>query len=147
MSFRIRPALPSDREPVAVCLRAEKLPLQGLDEHFASFLVAEVESRVVAAAGLELHGDYGLVRSVVVASPHRRRGIAEQLVRAQIDEASKRQLRALYLLTLNAEPYFARLGFELIEREQVPPPVKRSHEFAGACPASAHAMSLTLAGH
>jgi ArsR family transcriptional regulator len=41
----------------AVFLPAEKLPLQGLDEHFASFLVAEVESRVVAVAGLELHGD------------------------------------------------------------------------------------------
>jgi N-acetylglutamate synthase-like GNAT family acetyltransferase len=86
------------------------------------------------------------VRSLVVALPHRHRGLAEQLVRAQIVEAYKRQLRALYLLTLNTEPYFARFGFELIEREQVPPPVKRSHEFAGACPTSAHAMSLTLAG-
>lgn len=144
MTLRIRPALPDDRARVELLVAAEQLPLQGLDEHFADFLVAEIDGEVAAAAGIERHEQYALLSSVVVAPTYRGQRVAEQLVRAHIEAATRHKTRALYLLTMTAEAYFVRLGFELIDRELVPPVVKRSPEFVSACPASAHAMALTL---
>lgn len=144
MTLRIRPAQPGDRVRVELLLTAEKLPLQGVDEHFADFMVAEIDGEVVAAAGMEMHGQYALLRSVVVAEAQRGKRVAEQLVRTHIARATHRGTHAIYLLTMTAEAYFARLGFEAIDRTLVPAEVKRSHEFVSACPASARAMTLTL---
>ncbi|HMP72118.1 MAG TPA: hypothetical protein PKE55_02540 [Kiritimatiellia bacterium] len=44
-----------------------------------------------------------------------------------------------------AETYFPAFGFAPIARAEVEPAVQASVEFAGACPASAAVMALTLA--
>jgi amino-acid N-acetyltransferase len=145
VSLCIRPAQASDRDRVEQLLTTEQLPLQGLDEHFGSFFVAEIDGEVAAAAGIELYEHYGLLRSVVVAASQRGQRFAERLVRERINDAARQGLCTLYLLTLTADTYFTRFGFEPLERENIPLAVKRSHEFTVACPASARAMSLTLA--
>ena len=53
-------------------------------------------------------------------------------------------MRALYLLTLTAEDYFATRGFARVGREHVPETVMQSREFLGLCPASAIAMHCVL---
>jgi amino-acid N-acetyltransferase len=57
-----------------------------------------------------------------------------------MDLAGARHLAQVYLLTTTAQAFFARLGFEIIERSSVPETVQQSVEFKGACPASAIAM-------
>jgi N-acetylglutamate synthase-like GNAT family acetyltransferase len=141
----MRPAQPGDRECVEQLLITEQLPLQGLDEHFGSFFVAEIDGEVAAAAGIELYEQYGLLRSVVVASSYRGQRVAERLVRERIEDAARQGICALYLLTMTADTYFRRFGFEPIERDDIPPAVRRSQEYTVACPASARVMSLTLA--
>lgn len=54
------------------------------------------------------------------------------------------RVRALYLLTLTAEDYFATRGFARVGREHVPETVMQSREFLGLCPASAIAMHCVL---
>jgi amino-acid N-acetyltransferase len=44
------------------------------------------------------------------------------------------------LLTTTAEDFFARFGFRRTDRTQVPPSVRESREFQGACPTSATVM-------
>ena len=55
-------------------------------------------------------------------------------------DAEGRGLRALYLLTMTAEHYFPRFGFERIERSSIPRDIADTVEFKSACPATAVAM-------
>jgi N-acetylglutamate synthase-like GNAT family acetyltransferase len=57
-----------------------------------------------------------------------------------IADAEARGFRALYLLTMTAEQYFPRFGFQPIDRDAVPAAVRATAEFREACPASATVM-------
>lgn len=142
----VRTAVAADRAQVEALLRSERLPIDGLSEHFAHFIVAEAGGAVIGAVGLELYGPDALMRSVVVASTQRGTGVAQRLLEEIRHIALSRQVRALYLLTLTAAEYFAARGFSRVSREQVPETVKQSCEFVHACPASAVAMYCVLEG-
>ena len=87
-------------------------------------------------------GPLALLRSVAVAPTLHRRGIARMLVSRLLEESTLRQTAKLCLLTVTASEYFARFGFKRESIDQVPPAVKASAEFQGACPACAAFMSL-----
>jgi thioredoxin reductase len=95
-------------------------------------------------AGAEVHGDVALLRSVAVAPGLQHQGIGRSLVGTLIDQARRRQIRQVFLLTTTAAAYFPRFGFTPVDRLQVPPALKASAEFQGACPSSATLMGLTL---
>ena len=141
---RFRSAAPSDRSAVEALLTREQLPLEGVAEHFDSFVLAQRGEHVVGAAGLEVHGSFGLVRSVVVAPELKGQGLGRQLTRQLLARARARGLAAVYLLTTTAPDFFAHLGFERLAREAAPAPLWASAEFQGACPASAIVMRLSL---
>ena len=104
----------------------------------------EDAAKVVAVAGLETCCDNALLRSVAVDPGWQRRGLGHELVRHVVNDAEARGLHALYLLTMTAEHYFPRFGFERVERSQVPREIAQTEEFREACPASAVAMACTL---
>jgi amino-acid N-acetyltransferase len=141
---QFRPAEPSDRSAVEALLAREHLPLDGVAEHFDTFVIAECGEDMVGAAGLEVYGTFGLVRSVVVAPEVKGQGIGRGLAHQLLAQARARGLEAVYLLTTTAPDFFARLGFERIAREAAPAPLWASAEFQGACPASATVMRLAL---
>jgi amino-acid N-acetyltransferase len=58
--------------------------------------------------GLEPCGQDALLRSLVVAPDERAHGLGTSLVEHAEQEARKRGLRALYLLTTTAEGFFSR---------------------------------------
>ena len=72
------------------------------------------------------------------------RGLGRELTEAAIALARDRRAPALYLLTTTADKYFPRLGFEAIERAEVPETVQTSVEFTSACPSSAIVMRKSL---
>ncbi len=143
-SVTFRSVVPSDRSAVETLLSRERLPLDGVAEHFATFVVAESGAELVGAGGLEVHGTFGLVRSVVVAPDVKGHGVGKGLAQQLLTRARARGLEAVYLLTTTAPDFFARLGFERIAREAAPQPLWASAEFQGACPASATVMRLSL---
>ncbi len=127
-------------------LAAAGLPLDGLADQFpAGFAVAEAGGGLAGAAGIERHGDDGLLRSVVVSPEWRGRGLGARLVRDRLAWAAAQGLRTVYLLTTTAPAYFPRLGFRVAERADVPTAVQASREFAGVCPASASLLAVRLA--
>lgn len=140
----IRNANPSDRPSVESLLVEERLPLDGVGEHFASFFVVEDGSEIVGAAGIELYGSAALLRSVVVAKRAKGTGVGSRLTERVLDEARSRGADAVYLLTTTADAFFPRFGFEQITRDDVPSAVRASREFQGACPASATVMRRRL---
>ena len=50
----------------------------------------------------------------------------------------------LVLLTQAAAPFFARLGYSVVDRAYVPEEVNASAEFRSLCPASAICMAKSL---
>ena len=150
-TYDVRPARADDLDAVEALLRDERLPVDGVREQFANFLVAEgtysqrIPPAPIGAIGLEHYGTSALVRSAVVDSAWRGRGVGHALVSAATDAARSRGATALYLLTTTAEPFFSALGFRTITRNDVPDPVKQSVEFVSACPASATVMMRRIA--
>jgi amino-acid N-acetyltransferase len=147
VSYTIRPARTDDLPAVRTLLADANLPLDGLDEQFGeSYAIALGQAgAVVGVEGIEVHGDSGLLRSAVVGGAYRGKGIGDALTRDRIAWARRRGLRDVYLLTTTAGEYFPRFGFVATDRDSAPEGIRRSREFADACPASALFMRLTLA--
>jgi amino-acid N-acetyltransferase len=61
-----------------------------------------------------------------------------------LQEARKRQLRGIYLLTETAHGFFQKKGFKDVARDAVPEQVKQSAEFSKLCPPTAAVMCLEL---
>jgi len=142
--FEIIPARPADWPRIADLVRDAGLPLDGLEVHLATTIVARDAERVLGCAALEPYGTDALLRSVAVLPSHRGRGLGEALTAAAIAYARRQGVRAIYLLTETAAGFFPRFGFEETSRDAVPPAVRASVEFTTACPASATAMRLQL---
>ena len=136
----IRPARPSDWPAVSKLLQDASLLLDGAQEHFHAFRVAEDPQGLLGVAGLEMHGSAGLLRSVAVTARARSRGVARSLVTALLQDASDAGVTTVALLTTTASAYFTRLGFEVRPRSAAPAALLGSAEFRHACPASATLM-------
>jgi amino-acid N-acetyltransferase len=150
-SPRFRTAQAGDLAAVERLLTTAGLPTAGVAELLATrpddFLVAEDASapgELLAVAGLEVCCDDALLRSVAVHPAWQQHGLGRELVRRLVREAEGRGLRALYLLTMTAEHYFPRFGFEQIARDAVPTAIAETEEFRSCCPASAVAMTRPL---
>ena len=130
---------------IRALLSAHGLPVAYLSlPMLAHFRVSREGDRIIAVAGLEQIGASGLLRSVAVDPAYRRRGLAARLVATLEAEASRLGITTLYLLTTSAAPYFAGIGYSLLERSHVPPGVRDSAEFSKLCPASAVCMTKRL---
>jgi N-acetylglutamate synthase-like GNAT family acetyltransferase/mannose-6-phosphate isomerase-like protein (cupin superfamily) len=117
-------------------LNAENLPTEDLNDESVSLIVAQRGREVQGAIGLQVCGDLGLLRSLVVAPEHRGHGVARALYERLLAAAHRRSMRALYLLTTTAAGYFRKLGFATVERSDVPSSVRETRQFRSLCPAS-----------
>ncbi|WP_166727729.1 arsenic resistance N-acetyltransferase ArsN2 [Mucilaginibacter gilvus] len=132
------------KEGVINLLSAAKLPVEDLPAQLDNFIVVIENDTVIGVAGLELYGDYGLLRSVAVDKDQRGKGIASDLL-ARIEEtAVSLSLEGIYLLTETAADYFNRKGYEHIARMDIPEEVKASSEFSHVCAQSAIAMKKSI---
>ncbi len=94
----------------------------------------------VGFGGFERLGGSTLVRSIVVA-PHRRgQGLGSALLQALIERARCEGAGALWLLTTDAAPFFARQGFSAVARSAAPPEIAATAQFVSLCSASAELM-------
>lgn len=142
--IRVRAARPTDLTDVEALLRQAKLPLEGVGEVFDHFFVVENGGKVVAAGCVEPYRPFGLLRSAVVDPECRGLGIGARLVQHLLEDARRRGLSMVFLLTTTAPEYFWRFGFRPVERAAVPTAVQQSVEFRDVCPASAAVMQINL---
>lgn len=142
----LRPATEQDRVAVEALLHAAGLhPLDDTAQFGPQYIVAVLgENRIIGVAGMELHGDDCLLRSVAVDKEFRSLRLGATLAEDRLHWARDRGIRAVYLLTDTAANYWARFGFREIARQDAPEGIAASHEWAGGCPASSTAMRLVL---
>nr|WP_067054258.1 arsenic resistance N-acetyltransferase ArsN2 [Mucilaginibacter sp. L294] len=132
------------RTQIVELLATEKLPVTDLPETLDNFIVAIQNGRVIGVGGVEVYGNYGLLRSLAVHSEHRGAGIAGKLL-SRLDSISKQKgLSELYLLTETAPAYFKHKNYNPITREEVPVEVQQSSEFSHVCPMSAIVMKKSI---
>ena len=133
-----------DSKEVQDLLQACDLPVDGVAEQIGNFLVVRDNAGLLGCAGVENYGQVAVLRSVAVAERARSAGLGELLVAAMLAEARTRGVQSVVLQTTTAAGYFARLGFERVERACMPPELldtALSHE---SCPASATVMQAAL---
>ena len=142
--IRITAASEADVPFIKSLLRDANLPLEGIDDHWKTFVVARDGSKIVGCGGSEAYQFAALIRSIAVAADYQKHGIGRRIVRQLLDRLASRGLREFYLLTTTAEEYFKKRGFKTIDRDEVHPQLLASREFQDACPSSAICMRLVM---
>lgn len=132
------------REQVISLLRSEDLPADDLPPVLNHFFIAIDKNEVVGVIGLEQYENYGLLRSLVVNRNYRNEHIAGRLVHELETMAAMSGVESMYLLTETAPDFFAKKGYEKINRENVPLPLQQSSEFSDVCPQTAIVMKKSL---
>jgi amino-acid N-acetyltransferase len=107
--------------------------------------VLEGKESVFGVIGIERFGACALLRSLVVVASYQRRGFGRKLVARLERDAQADGVQQLVLLTETAEKFFSAIGYEVIDRQNVPEEIKQSSEFRSLCPASAVCMTKLLA--
>jgi len=142
----IERARPEDADSIRALLQEHRLPVDDVESHLGSALIARHKGTVVGCAALEVYPDGVLLRSVAVSPALQGNGVGRRLTDAMVDLARTLESPALYLLTTTAQKYFPSFGFEEIDRSAVPVSVQASVEFTSACPSTAIVMRKRLSG-
>jgi len=137
----IEAPLPEDEPKIRQLLILCELPQEDITpEHLRHFLVLREEGEIIGVAGVEVLGRFGLLRSVAVDPRYRRRGFALHLTQKAETYAASLKIEAVYLLTMMAEGFFAKRGYQRVERTSVPSPIQGTAEFENLCPVTAVCM-------
>lgn len=138
-AFRLVPAESGDLGYVEWLLQEAGLPRGDIRDDDPTFYLATVDGDPVGVGGMEHHGNEMLLRSVVIETDERGAGHGRALVEGLLDRTPA-DATAAYLLTTDASDFFAKLGFERVEREEVPAPIRETRQFTEDCPSSATCM-------
>ncbi|XWW47452.1 GNAT family N-acetyltransferase [Fibrella sp. USSR17] len=138
MTFRL--ATPTDRPALIELLTQADLLTDDLPDDLGTFVLAFDADTLAGAAGVEVFGSTGLLRSVAVSPAYQSRQIGRQVVDAVYALAQDSDVVDLYLITTTADGYFKRLDFGRVERSNVPDAIARTRQFSDLCPASSVVM-------
>ncbi|RPJ77327.1 MAG: GNAT family N-acetyltransferase [Desulfobacteraceae bacterium] len=131
---------PNEAE-VKELLSASGLPASDITkQHLAHFFGCGSGGKLEGVVGLELYGDVALLRSLAVRADRSGEGIGSRLVTHAESYARDQGAISLFLLTMTAEAFFRSRGYCAVAREQAPPAIKATREFAGICPANSTFM-------
>ena len=126
-------------------LAENKLPCDDIDElDLSCFLGYGTADAPAGVIGLEIYRQDALLRSLVVDQASRNSGCGRKLLTAIERLAREKGVDTLYLLTETAERFFARHGYDEIERTRLPETIKQTAQFSQLCPQSAIAMTKQL---
>ncbi len=140
-------ASPKDEPWIRQLLTLCGLPQEDITpQHLRHFWVIKEEVEVIGVVGLEIFRRLALLRSLAVDPCFRKRGLAQQLTKKAEEYATSLRIEELYLLTMTAESFFLKRGYQKIERTSAPPEVQGTAEFQGLCPVSSVCMVKQLRG-
>lgn len=141
----IRSARTSDFDAAKALLIESGLPSEDLKpDYLRDFIIAVRADAPIGIIGLESFDDIGLLRSLVVDRSCRGFGIGRRLVAALEATASAKGIAELWLLTIDADGFFARLGYAEHARPAAPDSIRSTAEFSSLCPGDALLMRKRL---
>ena len=143
MTLAIRPASAADPAASKELLRKAGLPVADLSAERLAF-VAERNGVFQGVIGVESFGTTGFLRSLVVSADARGAGVGPALVTALEVASLASAIEELWLLTIDADRFFEKLGFATRDRADAPDAIQGTEEFRGLCPGDAILMSKEL---
>jgi len=143
MTIQIRRATGNDLPGAKSLLADAGLPVGDLQAEYVAY-VAAADENVVGVIGCEARGRIGLLRSLVIADSARTHGLGRKLVAALEASVREQGMDELWLLTIDADAYFARLGYEVRSRESAPDAIRGTAEFTELCPGDSVLMFKLL---
>jgi amino-acid N-acetyltransferase len=136
-------ALNTDVADIKKLLQENDLPISDISSDMEFYI--EIENKQISVVGgLEIIGDFVIIRSIAVAHNYKGKGLGTKMTHHLIDTAKKKKYDIVYLLTMTAENYFPKFGFTEINRESAPEAIKNSSQFTTVCPDSAVLMGLRI---
>jgi N-acetylglutamate synthase-like GNAT family acetyltransferase len=145
MTVEARP-IPATDKRLLERLAAAGLPTSDLGEPGQVFFAFGNAARAIGCGGFLVAGEHALLRSIVVDADLRGTGVGSQILRRLTDLARLHGAREAWLLTTDAATFFARHGFETVDRANAPAVISATPQFAGVCPGGATLMMRELAG-
>jgi amino-acid N-acetyltransferase len=127
-------------------LQENDLPTGDIPDIITELFLACRGTKIIGIGGVERHGDVGLLRSIAIESSLRGKGYGTALCETLIAQAKDNGISNLFLLTMTAEAFFSRLGFEKIQRIEAPQEMQDTTEFKTLCPVSSVCMKIKLEG-
>src|SRR5580692_1310805 len=89
-------------------------------ENIRDFVVVENAGRILGCGALHLYGPHlAEVRSIAVVPEAKGNGAGRQLIDALLEQASRQEVTCVCLFTRIPE-FFARMGFTIATREEIP---------------------------
>ena len=134
----------NDLMAIRTLLVRHDLPVADISEKDVTLYAGIIDTKLCATVGYEQHEETFLLRSLCVESSLQGRGIGKTLVKHIEEEALKKGIRTLYLLTNSAKEYFTRLGFVQVARNDTPEAIQHTREFSSLCPSMAVIMRKSL---
>lgn len=136
---------PKSFEAFRALLKSAGLPYEDLNYTDHILLGFYDGENMIGTGALEVYGNYALLRSLSVNDAVRGRSIGSKITDELIEEARKKKIKNIYLLTESARLFFKRKGFKDTPRENAPAEVKASTEFSQVCSDSAVCMAYEVA--
>jgi amino-acid N-acetyltransferase len=119
-----------ERGGLKAALTRAGLPADDVAQDGPLFWRFERDDVPVGFAGIEVHGTDALLRSLITLPPVRHQGIGGAMIDKMEVEARARGASAIYLLTRDFVPFFARLGYAPCGRDRLPPAIAAAGPFA-----------------
>jgi N-acetylglutamate synthase-like GNAT family acetyltransferase len=118
-------------------LLAADLPVDDIAEGGRRFFRFDRDGQTVGYGGFEPHGQYALLRSMVVLPELRGRGLGRAVAEAVIEKARAAGCLEGFLLTTTAAEFFQHLGFAPIDRKYAPKAILATRQAATICATAA----------
>ena len=134
----------SDIHRIKSILKSADLPYEDIDLGKQDFIAVIQGTKIIGTVGLEPYDEIGLLRSLAVEDACRGRGLGRALVIEMTRHAKDKGIKQLFLLTLTADRFFEREGFERISRESMPEAIQNTTEFTSICPVSSVCMKKEI---
>jgi len=98
------------------------------------YALTDEQGAPLGYCGYELPGNsLALIRSCVVPRAHRGKGVGRAIVADLIKILAAQGIDELYLFTMDADPFFARFGFEIVVRDAAPDAIRATSQFTMEC--------------
>lgn len=145
MQVNVRSVPKNELDRLRLILLSDGLPVEDILRAPVKFFEVNIDNGApIGWGGLEIYDNQAVLRSVVVNSVLRGTGAGRTLVETLIKEAKDLGIKKLWLLTIDAENFFAKLGFVHAIRSEAPKSIQACEEFAWLCNETAHCMNMKL---
>lgn len=110
----ITKAKPQDKDTVLKFLKDEGFPTVDIDKFLPTFMIAELDGEKIGTAGIEIYGNNGLMRSIIIAKEYRGQLLGNTLVKSVLNMADLRGVKKVYALAKNEqqERFLSQFGFQ-----------------------------------